>query len=79
MSWYEDYDPFDEEEDDDVELEGVFKHQTTKAYLIAIDGDDIWFPRSQIRGGNFEPERLQPGMKITFCISAWLADQKGLA
>lgn len=76
MSYHEDYEP---DTDDDIELEGIFRHETTKAYLIEIDRTEHWIPRSQITGGNFEPEKLQPGMSITFRISAWLADQKGLA
>jgi hypothetical protein len=66
-------------EDDEVELEGVFQHQTLKAYLIQVDEVNIWFPRSQITGGNFEPEKLTPGQRITFWVTAWLANEKGLA
>ena len=65
--------------EEDVELYGVFQHETDKAYLIRVDNKDMWFPRSQITGGDFEPERLTPGNRITFWIPAWLADKKGLA
>lgn len=68
-----------QEEEDDIELEGIFKHQTTKAYLIEIDGVDQWIPRSQITGGDFEPERLTPGKALTFFVTAWFADKAGLA
>ena len=69
----------DHDDIEDIELSGVFKHQTAKAYLIAIDGRDHWIPRSQISGGDFEPEQLQPGQPIVFSVSPWFADQAGLA
>lgn len=46
------------------------EHETRSAYLLAIDGEEIWIPKSQIR--NFD-EFLQE-----FKIPAWLAIEKGL-
>lgn len=64
---------------EDIELSGIFKHQTPKAYLITIDGVDHWIPRSQICGGDFEPEKLTVGQEIKFSVSPWFADKAGLA
>lgn len=46
-----------------------FKRETDKAYLVDIDGEKIWFPKSQ--------SELSEDKDCIF-ISEWIAQQKGL-
>lgn len=66
------------------EREPVHIHDVTairdsgKALLCNIDGDEIWIPHSQVHDDSevFDAEENAEG---TLVITAWLAEQKGLA
>lgn len=48
---------------------------TDKAFLVSIDGEEIWLPASQI----FDPEEYEKGDEnITLSITQWIAREKGL-
>ena len=54
--------------DETFELEvDEIKHESERAVLVVIDGDDHWIPKSQIKD--------QDGN--TFTITEWIAKQKG--
>lgn len=51
---------------------------TALAVLISVDGEQHWFPFSQIR----EPDSLEirgsRGLEVDLVIPAWMAKEKGL-
>ena len=57
---------FDEEEDVDIDIDEL-KTETDKAYLVIIEGDEYWMPKSQCE---------LVGDTIT--IPRWLAEKNGL-
>jgi len=63
---------FKSPEDDDVEINfDKLKHETKKAMLFDIAGDDFWVPMSQIVD-------VDKADKIV-TITKWIAEEKGLA
>lgn len=59
-----------------VHLEGCrIVHKSEKAFLVEYDGEQIWFPFSQMAN----PEDYSVGdTDRTVSITEWLAFQKGL-
>lgn len=49
-----------------IEIDALVK-ETAKAYLVDIDGDEYWFPKSQVD---------LDGMSLT--LPEWLARKEGL-
>ena len=64
------------ENDDIVEIECEFKHETENAVLVLFEGEKTWFPKSQL----FEFESFSHGRgdNITLNITEWIAEQKGI-
>lgn len=52
-----------------VKVVGI-EHETDAAYLFSTDSDDVWIPKSQVRGLVLERSELW--------IPKWLAEEKGL-
>lgn len=56
----------------DVDL---IKKETDKAFLLVIDGDEFWVPKSQVS----DHDDYEEGDKdVTMSISQWFADKEGL-
>lgn len=57
---------------------GEVLHETDLAFLLEIDGDEIWIPKSVI---NFdESEEIEVGnIMLEISIAQWFADKEGLA
>lgn len=51
-------------------------HQTYKAGLFEVDGEEVWIPWSQVDEGC---ELEFNGDEGTLIITEWIAEQKGLA
>jgi hypothetical protein len=58
------------------EFTGTVKKETTDAWLLVIDGDDYWIPKSQLQDGT-SPD-IEEGSEATVVIPQWLAEKKGL-
>ena len=56
------------------EFTGIVKAITEKAYLINVDGDEVWIPDSQI---DCVDEPIV-NVEIDFFIPTWLAEKKFL-
>lgn len=54
--------------DREVEVEGEVIYETALAWLLNIDGDQVWLPKSQV-------EDHGDG---TFTVPEWLALERGL-
>ena len=61
------------------------KHETEKALLVTIQGEDYWLPKSQVHGAGLEEH---PQAEVfddlansegTIVLSQWIAGEKGLA
>ena len=63
-----------EEELTDLGDEIVLVHETAKALLVEIEGDERWIPKSLVREGT----RLVKGEKGTLVIPEWFAHKEGL-
>ena len=63
--------------DDEIEVEVDFiKHETDKAFLIEVDGEETWVPKPQI----LNAEDLEVGDEsVTIVVPEWLADREGWA
>jgi hypothetical protein len=49
--------------------------ETASAFLLVIEGEDYWIPKSQIA----DPETYEPGDEdLTISVTDWIAKQKGL-
>lgn len=48
------------------------------AVLVEVDGDDYWFPFSEIREPDELEIRASRGLKIEIVVPAWMAREKGL-
>lgn len=57
---------------------GEVLHETDLAFLLEIDGDEIWIPKSVI---NFdESEEIEVGnILLEISVAQWFADKEGLA
>lgn len=57
---------------------GEVLHETDLAFLLDIDGDEIWIPKSVI---NFdESEEIEVGnIMLEISIAQWFADKEGIA
>jgi len=54
---------------DTVEVEiDLLEHETEKAYLIIVDNEEFWLPKSQVEDINED----------SVWIPCWLAEEKGL-
>lgn len=59
----------------EIEIDEVIR-ESDKAFLLRIDGEEHWIPKSQIQS----PEDIRIGeCEFEIKISEWIADQKGLA
>ena len=47
--------------------------ETEKAYLFNIEGDEMWVPKSQVRG-----RKKDDGKIVRVELTSWIASQKGL-
>ena len=57
-----------------VEISGVeVMHETDKALLCEIQGEEVWIPKSQLGD---ESEVKQGGDSGTLVVTRWLAEQK---
>lgn len=65
------------DEDEDVEVEGIFLVETDAAVLLEIEGEEVWLPKSQVFAGLEGDE--ERGDDVIVTIPAWLAEKKGLA
>ena len=54
--------------EDVISFEGEIEHETEKAWLLVIDGEKHWLPKSQC-------ELVDGG---TILVPEWLAMQKGM-
>lgn len=66
---------FDDEETcefDDVSC----VRETENAILCVVDGEELWFPKSQLAEGN---EVAGAGDVGTLVVTRWIAEQKELA
>ena len=61
-------------EQETVILDGKLKRTSDKAVCVSLEGNDVWFPRSQIIDISTEEE----GDEVTLEVTQWIADQKGL-
>lgn len=52
--------------------------RTGLAVLIAVEGEDIWLPFSEIREPDELDIRASRGLTIELVIPAWMAKEKGL-
>lgn len=76
MSQFDDFDHYDDEDEEEyLDFTGTLKYESEKAYLIDIDGDEIWVPKSQIEFEN--NPRLNKS--FDFEIPRWIAEDKGIA
>lgn len=52
------------------------KKETEKAFLVTIDGEDYWLPKSQISDAD---DYCDGDQDVTLSITEWLAEEKGLS
>ncbi len=50
------------------------KRVTEKAMLLQIDGQEFWFPKSQIAEAD---RNLEPGYEGGIAVTEWIAKEKG--
>jgi len=48
------------------------------AVLVEVEGEDYWFPFSQIREPDELDIRASRGLTIEMVVPAWMAKEKGL-
>lgn len=71
MEHYKDF--YNEEPDEGVAIEGcTVVAETELAYLLEIEGVEVWIPKSQI----FYQDVYERGETGTFTIPEWLAEAK---
>lgn len=58
-----------------ITVEAECIHATDRAILVAIGGDEVWIPLSQV---GEDSEVLEPGDAGTLSITTWIAKKKGL-
>lgn len=73
MSMIDDWDMDELYEQELVDLQGEFQHETDKAILILISDNKIWFPKSQM---TYDDKQYDKGDLIKFSIPEWLANEK---
>lgn len=59
----------------DLKIDLVEK-ETERAFLVIIDGEKYWLPKSQIRGGEDKLEEKAEDVEVT--VNSWWAEQEGL-
>ena len=67
------------EEEPDVTVNDVIVKRTSEKAILIItnDGEEIWLPKSQLRGASNE---LKSGPnKVSVTMSAWIAGEKNLS
>ncbi len=57
-----------------VHIEAEIVQETEAAFLVRIDEEEMWLPKSQIA----DPDDYQVGDIGTVSISEWIAKEKGL-
>lgn len=51
------------------------KRETDSAFLVVVDGEEIWLPKSQIS----DPDSYNEGdTNCTVSVTKWIAREKGL-
>ena len=58
-----------------VELEVLVKHQTDKAVLVEVDGEEVWIPWSQVEDNG---EEFKNGYEGIMYVTRWFADKEEL-
>lgn len=53
--------------------------ESDKALLVAVDGEEVWIPKSAIHDDSEVYGMLPFGESGTLVIPRWLAEEKGLA
>lgn len=51
------------------------KHETEKAFLLVIDGEEYWIPFSQIANAE---DYFAGDTDVELAISEWIATEKGI-
>lgn len=58
----------------DVEVE-LIKHETDDAFLLVIDDDEYWIPKSQVR----DADNYSKGEEeVTMSLTEWICDNNDL-
>jgi hypothetical protein len=58
-----------------IVISGEYVRETDDALLVEVDGEEHWFPKSQI---DYTDGVLFPGDEIDVEMPSWLAEKKGL-
>jgi len=60
-----------------VTIRGRIEKETEKAFLVVVDGEKIWLPKSQVVADESDP--LEEGSEeVDIAITEWIAREKGL-
>jgi hypothetical protein len=62
-----------------VTVKGYFQVATERAVLIEVDGEEMWFPFSQITDDSMIDDMIERDDYVEIEVSDWIAEQKGLA
>lgn len=62
--------------DDTTTIECVYLHETGKAVLVDIDGDETWIPLSVT---DYAENSCERGDSLTLEVKTWWAEKEGLA
>lgn len=54
--------------DDKIEVEAEIVRETDRAWLLDIEGEEVWLPKSQVKDNG----------DGTFTVPEWLAMERGL-
>jgi hypothetical protein len=57
-----------------VYIDVLIIKETDKAFLVNVDGETMWLPKSQVA----DPDDYTVGDKCEIGITEWIANQKGL-
>ncbi|MCG7853122.1 MAG: hypothetical protein MIO92_11435 [Methanosarcinaceae archaeon] len=58
----------------DIDIDGII-NSTDLAFLVKIDDEEIWLPKSQIK---FETDPKNLDTTTLISVPEWLAEKKGL-
>lgn len=61
-----------------VDFEVEVKRVSAAALLVDLDGEDVWFPFSQIHDDTEIGPESEPGDTGTITVSEWIAIEKNL-
>ncbi len=62
-------------DDDFTTVEGTYLHETDKAVLVEVDGDEVWIPFSCC---DFVEGSHDRGDSITLEVATWFAEKEGM-